>query len=86
MTNPNIFGQPVVFNEEVKFFKDIHIYGTLYYEFESNTKEKFGDIFGTYEYDGMKKNILITGGRVRRIDEKRKKFYSLLNRFNFSLF
>jgi len=26
MTNPNIFGQPVVFNEEVKFFKDIHIY------------------------------------------------------------
>jgi len=48
MTNPNIFGQPVVFNEEVKFFKDIHIYGTLYYEFESNTKEKFGDI----EVDG----------------------------------
>jgi hypothetical protein len=44
MTNINVIGQQAYFNEDAKFFKDVYIYGTLYYEFESKTKEIFGDI------------------------------------------
>ena len=44
MSNINVIGQQAYFNEDAKFFKDVYIYGTLYYEFESKTKEKFGDI------------------------------------------
>jgi hypothetical protein len=44
MSNINVTGQEAYFNEDAKFFKDVYIYGTLYYEFESNTKEIFNDI------------------------------------------
>jgi len=44
MTNINVTGQQAYFNEDAKFFKDVYIYGTLYYEFESKTKEIFGDV------------------------------------------
>jgi cytoskeletal protein CcmA (bactofilin family) len=44
MSNINVTGQQAYFNEDAKFFKDVYIYGTLYYEFESKTKEIFGDI------------------------------------------
>jgi hypothetical protein len=44
MSNINVTGQQAYFNEDAKFFKDVYIYGTLYYEFESNVKEIFGDI------------------------------------------
>jgi hypothetical protein len=44
MSNINVIGQQAYFNEDAKFFKDVYIYGTLYYEFESKTKEIFGDI------------------------------------------
>ena len=39
-----VTGQEAYFNEDAKFFKDVYIYGTLYYEFEAKTKEIFGDI------------------------------------------
>jgi hypothetical protein len=39
-----VIGSPALFNENTEFFKDVYIYGTLYYEFEAKTKEKFGDI------------------------------------------
>jgi hypothetical protein len=44
MSNINVIGQQAYFNEDAKFFKDVYIYGTLYYEFESKTKEIFGDV------------------------------------------
>ena len=44
MSNINVIGQQAYFNEDAKFFKDVYIYGTLYYEFESNSKEIFQDI------------------------------------------
>ena len=44
MTNITVTGQEAYFNEDAKFFKDLYIYGTLYYEFEAKGKEKLGDI------------------------------------------
>jgi hypothetical protein len=44
MANINVIGQQAYFNEDAKFFKDVYIYGTLYYEFESKSKEIFGDV------------------------------------------
>jgi hypothetical protein len=32
--NVNVSGRQSYFNEDAKFFKDVYIYGTLYYEFE----------------------------------------------------
>jgi hypothetical protein len=54
MSNINVTGQQAYFNEDAKFFKDVYIYGTLYYQFESNTKEIFGDveINGTATFNG----------------------------------
>ena len=39
-----VIGSPALFNQDTKFFKDVYIYGTLYYEFEAKGKETFGDI------------------------------------------
>jgi len=44
MSNNQYFGLETFFNEDVKFFKDVYIYGKLYYEFESNGLEIFDDI------------------------------------------
>ena len=35
MADITITGNQAYFNEDVKFFKDVYIYGTLYYDFES---------------------------------------------------
>jgi hypothetical protein len=43
-TNISVFGQEAFFNEDAKFFKDVYIYGTLYYDFEEKPKEIFNDI------------------------------------------
>ena len=40
-----VIGSPAFFNEDGKFFKDVYVYGTLYYDFESFPGIiKFGDI------------------------------------------
>lgn len=45
MADITVTGQESYFNEDAKFFKDVHIYGTLYYEFESkNSLEIFDNI------------------------------------------
>jgi hypothetical protein len=45
MSNINVTGQQAYFNEDAKFFKDVYIYGTLYYEFETkNVTEVFQNI------------------------------------------
>ena len=44
MSNNQYFGLETYFNEDAKFFKDVYIYGKLYYEFESNGLEFFDDI------------------------------------------
>jgi hypothetical protein len=45
MADITVTGQEAYFNEDAKFFKDVHIYGTLYYEFESkNSLEIFNNI------------------------------------------
>lgn len=38
------FGLDAFFNENATFFKDVYIYGKLYYEFESNTIEIFNEV------------------------------------------
>lgn len=44
-SNINVTGNQAYFNEDAKFFKDVYIYGTLFYDFKS-TKEPivFNDI------------------------------------------
>lgn len=32
--NITVTGQEAYFNEDAKFFKDVYIYGTLYYDFD----------------------------------------------------
>ena len=44
MAQQNFYGSNSNFNEDVKFFKDVYIYGRLYYEFEANVTEIFNDI------------------------------------------
>jgi hypothetical protein len=44
MSNITVTGQQAYFNEDAKFFKDVYIYGTLYYEFESASMELLGDV------------------------------------------
>ena len=44
MSDISVFGQESYFNDDVKFFKDIYVYGKLYYEFEANETEIFGNI------------------------------------------
>ena len=43
MSNINVTGQQAYFNEDAKFFKDVYIYGTLYYEFETKNVEVKGN-------------------------------------------
>jgi hypothetical protein len=49
-----VTGQEAYFNEDAKFFKDVYVYGTLYYEFEGRNQEVFGDILvnGTSNFLG----------------------------------
>ena len=44
----SVFGQETIFNEDAKFYKDVYVFGKLYYDFESGATEKFGDV----EFDG----------------------------------
>jgi hypothetical protein len=44
MSDLNVFGNPADFNEEVKFYKDVYVFGRLYYEFEDNPLEILGDV------------------------------------------
>lgn len=45
MSNITVTGQQAYFNEDAKFFKDVYIYGTLYYDFENkNITETFQNI------------------------------------------
>ena len=43
-----VFGKETIFNEDAKFYKDVYVFGKLYYDFESGATEKFGDV----EFDG----------------------------------
>ena len=44
MSDITVTGNQAYFNEDTKFFKDVYVYGTLYYEFEAKPQEIFGDI------------------------------------------
>ena len=44
----SVFGQETIFNEDAKFYKDVYVFGRLYYDFESGITEKFGDV----QFDG----------------------------------
>jgi cytoskeletal protein CcmA (bactofilin family) len=52
--NVNVSGRQSYFNEDAKFFKDVYIYGTLYYDFDKNSLTKLGDvsIAGTSNFKG----------------------------------
>jgi hypothetical protein len=40
----NVFGNPVIYNKDATFYKDVYIFGRLYYEFESNPVEILRDV------------------------------------------
>ena len=40
-SNVNVFGKQTYFNEDTKFFKDVYIYGTLFYDVERDLKKIF---------------------------------------------
>jgi hypothetical protein len=44
MSNITVSGNQSYFNEDAKFFKDLYVYGNLYYNFQAKEKEIFGDI------------------------------------------
>ena len=54
MSDITVIGNQSYFNEDAKFFKDVYIYGHLYYEFEANVREILGDvqIDGTATFNG----------------------------------
>ena len=57
MADITITGNQAYFNEDVKFFKDVYIYGTLYYDFESYPGIlKFRDV--------SIKNLSVTGNSL----------------------
>ena len=44
MSDITVTGNQAYFNEDSKFFKDVYIYGTLYYEFPIKPKTTFNDV------------------------------------------
>ena len=48
-------GNQAFFNEDAKFFKDVYVYGKLYYDFDQGGLETFGDIevLGNSEFSGI---------------------------------
>ena len=44
MAEITVTGNQAYFNEDAKFFKDVYIYGTLYYDFQAGPKEIFNDV------------------------------------------
>jgi len=52
--NVNVSGRQSYFNEDAKFFKDVYIYGNLYYEFEDKSVEIFRNSYfkGDVNIDG----------------------------------
>jgi len=39
-----VVGSPSFFNEDAKFFKDVYVYGTLYYDFRKNDPIEFNNV------------------------------------------
>jgi len=67
-----VTGQEAYFNEDAKFFKDVYIYGTLYYDFDKNILIKVDnlEVTGTTTFNGpvvfkddviFEKDVLIKG-------------------------
>ena len=64
--NVNVSGRQSYFNEDAKFFKDVYIYGTLFYDFSTNTLTKLPNVIvggtSTFKDDVVfEKNVLIKG-------------------------
>jgi len=64
--NVNVSGRQSYFNEDAKFFKDVYIYGTLFYDFDKNTLTKLNNVSvaGTSVFKDdvtFEKNVLIKG-------------------------
>lgn len=66
MSNITVSGNQSYFNEDVKFFKDIYVYGNLYYDFQEKEKEIFGDIEVTGNITG---NLIgnVTGNLIGNV-------------------
>lgn len=58
--NVNVSGRQSYFNEDAKFFKDVYIYGTLYYDLSENSITKINNISvgGTSYFKG---DVIIDG-------------------------
>ena len=70
--NVNVSGRQSYFNEDAKFFKDVYIYGTLFYDLSTNSITKINNVSvgGTGTFTGpvtfkddvtFEKNVLIKG-------------------------
>lgn len=70
--NVNVSGRQSYFNEDAKFFKDVYIYGTLFYDLSTNSITKLTNVSvgGTGTFTGpvtfkddvvFEKNVLIKG-------------------------
>jgi len=69
LSDLNTITNEIWFNEDARFYKDVYIYGTLYYEFESNGLEKFNDIQveGSSTFNGpatFNNDVTISGNLV----------------------
>ena len=72
-----VIGSPALFNQDTQFFKDVYIYGTLYYDFN-----KFADPYGENQLkikDGVYQLNNYMAKRLFTIDYKLKyKIYPFL--------
>lgn len=56
-----VVGSPAFFNEDAKFFKDVYIYGKLYYDFDKNTLITINGPVVFKDDVIFEKNVLIKG-------------------------
>lgn len=62
MTNITPFGNETYFNEDSKFFKDVYVYGTLYYDFPKS--EDGNQFFSDLNLDSLTVGILTVTKRI----------------------
>lgn len=50
-----IVGKPTIYNEDAKFYRDVYVFGRLFYDFDQGGLETFGDIIvdGNATFNGI---------------------------------
>ena len=63
-SNVNVFGKQTYFNEDTKFFKDVYIYGTLFYDLSNKGVEEIFKEDVDFEKDVLIKGDLTVEGNA----------------------